>query len=486
MAGIGFELRRILQRDSLAATAEAHFLGGLIVLGPFLCSVLCLAGLNLLAAPYADFTARQGFASLVVYVYGGSLCATGPLQVLLTRYLADKLYRGEYDSLIESLFPALGISLGLLALPAIPVLLRVELSLLAKLLMFSLHATLGCLWLVVVFVRAARGHRAIAFSFLGGSAAALAFGVALVPRLGLEGLLAGYALGHVLLLVLLIRRLVYEFGHPARWDWGVLSYVRTFPSLLAIGLFQNLGVWIDKFVFWGSGLSLEIARFVTAPKYDSSTFLGFLTALPAFVVFFVRVETDFHERFHRYYDEIFFRGPYDKINAAGASLREALIRALIDILKVQAVISFLAAFFGVEILSVAGLPVSQIGMFRYAVLGSFFLAFMMFANVILLYLDRRLDVLFTSLLFCLANLGLSVLSLRLGYPFYGSGFAAASLVAMLAALAVVANQLYNLEFMTFGMMPVMGSRRATPGLLGGSKSGYGVEQPLSVQGEQGR
>src|SRR5215831_11371470 len=98
MAGIGFELRKILQKDSLAAIARAHFLGGIIVLGPFLCSVLCLTVLNYVGASSlsktigtnADFNIRQTFTSAAVYVFGGSLVATGPIQVVLTRYLADK------------------------------------------------------------------------------------------------------------------------------------------------------------------------------------------------------------------------------------------------------------------------------------------------------------------------------------------------------------------------------------------------------------
>jgi polysaccharide biosynthesis protein PelG len=482
MAGIGFELRKILQKDSLAATARAHFLGGIIVLGPFLCSVLCLLGLNLLSVPSAGFWVRQTFASAVVYVFGGSLVASGPLQVVLTRYLADKVYRGEYATLIESLFPVLMMTIAVLAVPALFVLAHVDLSMLAKLALLSLHLTVGCLWMVVVFVRAAQGHKAVALIFFIGSAAALGLGSALVfvPSLQLEGLLLGYAAGHMLLLVLLIRRLIVEFGYPRRWDFRVLGYVRLFPMLVFIGLLQNLGIWIDKFVFWGSELALEVSRFVTAPKYDSSTFLAYLTALPAFVVFFVRVETDFHDQFHRYYDEIFFRGSLDAIADAAASLRRVLEKALLDILKVQAVVTFLSLYFAMELLQLANLPVSQVGMFRFGIVGSFFLAFMMFANVILLYLDRQQEVLATTLVFFLSNLTFTLCTLTLGYQFYGLGFAAACAIGVLTSLFFLANQLYNLEYMTFGLMPVTGRRKPSRSLRAGTGSPhYGVVRPLA-------
>jgi uncharacterized membrane protein len=482
MAGIGFELRKILNEDSLGAIGRAHVLGGIIVLGPFLCSVLCLAGLNVFSARFTqgDFTVRQVFASAVVYTFGGSLIATGPLQVVLTRYLADKVYRGEYDSLIECLFPAMMITAAILCVPALPVVLHVDLSITAKLTLIALHSTIGCMWMVVVFVRAAHGHRAVAIIFLVGSAAALGLGLLLVGYLGLEGLLIGYTVGHTLLLVLLIRQLFYEFGHPRRWDWRVFTYVKLFPMLLAIGLLQNLGIWIDKILFWGSDLQLAIKGFLTAPKYDSSTFLAFLTALPAFVVFFVRVETDFHDQFHGYFDEIFFRGPYERIAACARSLRETLRDALLDILKVQALVSLLALFFAMEILQLVGLPLSQLGMFRFGIVASFFFSFMMFANVILLYLDRQAEALLSTLVFFVSNLVLTELTIGLGYAFYGVGLATSCFLGMITALFHLANQLHNLEFMTFGTMPVMGSMRAKRTLLARPDGMYGVVQPLQV------
>lgn len=482
MAGIGFELRKILQKDSLSAIAQAHFLGGVIVLGPFLCSVVCLAALNLTSAPYATFATRQVFAAAAVYVFGSSLIFTGPLQVVLTRYLADKVYRGESDSLIESLFPVLLVTIVILDLIALPMLALLDVSSISKLAILSLHSVIGCLWMVVVFVRAAHGHRALAIAFLIGSAAALFLALSLVQPLQLDGLLIGYTAGHAILLVLLIRQLLAEFGYPSRWDWAVLGYVKLFPKLLLIGLFQNLGIWIDKLVFWTSDLSIVTDRFVTAPKYDSSTFLAYLTALPAFVVFFIRVETDFHDRFHGYYDEIFFRGSYDAIAASARSLREGLISALFDILKVQGLVSLLAVFFAVEILQGIGLPVSQVGMLRFGIVGSFFMAFMLFAIVILLYLDRQSEVLQAVAVFFSTNLGLSLLTVHVGYQFYGLGFALASLLGLLTALFHLANQLYNLEYMTFGMMPVMGQKRGRRSLRVRRGGLYGAARKLAQPG----
>jgi uncharacterized membrane protein len=361
-------------------------------------------------------------------------------------------------------------------------LLTSPLSPVDRVLLWSLLMTVGALWILVVFVTTAEGHKAVVGVFLLGSAIACGAAYGLGRRFGLTGVLGGYTAGQFAILVLLMRHLLVELGDPGSWDWGVLLYFRRFPSLIAIGLLQNLGVWIDKFVFWFSALRLESGGFVTAPKYDSATFLGFLTCLPAMTHFFVRIEADFSQHFHDYFDEIFFRHSYDRIVGAATALRQGVIAALLDIFKIQGVISFLCAVFAVPLLRAAGLPVSEVGMFRFAITGSLFLSFMLFSNVILLYLDRRREVLLTGAVFVGANLVGTLITLRAGYAWYGAGFAAACLCGMGASLFFLTDQLFNLEYRTFSSIPVIGRRtgrslRARPGGLYGRYHRVSTAEP---------
>ncbi len=486
MAGIGLKLRAILREETYSATVRAYALGAVLVMGPFLCSVVCLALLGVLGISLADTATRQTFASAVVYVFGGSLVSAGLLQVVVTRYIADAIYRGAYGELPSSLFPMLLVTAGLHVVSGVPVLIFTDLSPLASVTVLALYVTIGCLWIVIPYWTSASGHVTLVVNFAIGTALALGAGAWLLGRFGLEGLLIGYTAGHFLILIALIEQLLAEFGRPSRFSFAVLGYVRRFPMLVFIGAFGALGTWIDKFLFWTSDLSLAASGFVTAPKYDSSMFLGFLTAVPAMVHFFVRIEADFSAQFHQYYDEVFFRSDLDQIGEAAKRLREAVIDALLDILKVQGVVTFLAAFFGVEILSALGLPVSQIGLFRYGVVGSLFLVFMVFSNVVLLYLDCQRQVLAVVSLFLGVNLISSAATLELGYQFYGLGFATASLVALIVSLTMLMRQLYNLEFVTFATLPLMGQRRASRGLRARAGGGFGVYHDLDAMRRDAR
>lgn len=478
MAGIGFELRRLFAQETFTAWVKAYAFGAVIALGPFFCSVACLAGLALLSVGVTDLATRQIFAGAIVYVFGGSLVTTGLIQVIVTRYLADKVYRGEYDALIQAFFPVLLVTSSLLFVLGAPWLFALPISWLARFTLLSLYETIGCLWLTVVFVTSAHGHRSVVVSFLVGSVVAFGLGLALLGVYGLEGLLIGYATGHFLILALLIGRLFRDHGLPRRWSWGILQYVRLFPSLIAIGMLQHLGIWIDKVVFWTSDLAVSIGGIVTAPRYDSATFLAFLTAQPAVVHFLVRQEVEFEDKLHGYLDEVFFRSSLDAIQRAADQVRTAVLGAFTDILKVQGVATFLCVVYAEGILRTFGLPLSQIGIFRAGVIGSLFLVFMLFANVILLYLDRRLEVLSSAILFVATNLGLSLLSLRLGYPTYGFGFAAACLLALVCSLYHLFRQLRHLELMTFATIPIMGQQRARAGLRAFPGGQYGRYHPL--------
>jgi uncharacterized membrane protein len=484
MAGIGFELRRILNRDTFGAQIQAYFLGMVIVLGPFLCSASVLIALSTFSVQYADLSTRQIFTGAVVYVFGGSLIVTGLIQIVLARFIADKIYRGEYDTIIGSYFPVLLLTSALLIATGAPIAATFDISLIAQVLIVSLYVTIGCLWITVIFVDTTQGYRSVVAIFVVGSIGAFWAGIALLEPYGLEGLLAGYTFGHALMLVLLMQRLLHELGFPRSLDWGLLSYVRMFPLLVIIGVMHNLGVWIDKIIFWTSDLAVSSAGIVTAPKYDSAAFLGFLTTLPAITHFFVRLEADFSANFQRYYDEVFFRSPYDEISKAAEALRVSVFQAFVSVISFQSMFSFLCAFFGEELLAALGLPVSQVGIFRYGVAGSLFLTFLLFSVVILMYLDRQKEILVSVGTLLLLNTVLSLVTIEMGYQYYGMGFAVAALISMLIGLLHLANQLYSLEYMTFASIPVLGQRRARQKLRARPGGMYGRYNPVVERGRR--
>lgn len=84
MAGIGFELRKILSRDSYTATLRAYLYAGLISSGPWVLSIVSvmLIGVLSLGVVVPDVLVRQ-FLITVTYLMALSLIFTGGTATVL-------------------------------------------------------------------------------------------------------------------------------------------------------------------------------------------------------------------------------------------------------------------------------------------------------------------------------------------------------------------------------------------------------------------
>ena len=298
-------------------------------------------------------------------------------------------------------------------------------------------------------------------AFLLGAVVSVAAGLLWGRARGLTGYLAGFNLGQFAIFAVLTLKLLHELGIPRRWEWSFLKYARQMPALVGVGLCYNLSIWVDKIVF---GLSpsgrITAGRFPTYNQYDSSMFLAFAATIPAMAIFLARTETDFAVAYKRYYDDIFFRRPLNRILASKRTMLQVLSSSFLDLCKVQGLCTFLCVYFADELLALVQLPYSQTAMFRFALLGAFMQMLMLFIHVILLYFDLRGTVLALTFLFLCANTVLAAVSAGLGFPYYGSGFAVAALLGVSSSALLLMLRMRDLEFITFARRKIVGQTAA--------------------------
>lgn len=93
MAGIGFELRKILQRDSLLSLIQAYVYAGIISSGAWMLSIfgIFIIGIFSIAVVVPDYLVTQ-FQVSVTYLVAMSLCLTGFAQLAFTRFTADRIF----------------------------------------------------------------------------------------------------------------------------------------------------------------------------------------------------------------------------------------------------------------------------------------------------------------------------------------------------------------------------------------------------------
>lgn len=453
MAGIGFELRRLLRSDTLTGTFAAYGYAGIIGAGPLVLSMasVVLVGLMSVVHVHAQHVLTQ-FQVSVTYLIASSMIATGLIQLAFTRYLSDRLYAGEPQAVMPA-FNAVSlvttVVLGAIGLVASQTLFSGQ-PLTYRWLMWIAFVLLGNLWNVVLFLTSVKQYRAIVGMFCAGYSLSVVSAV-LLGRFGLTGLLGGFVIGHTALLLGLTAVVMRHYRTTTWLSWTVFAPGNLRWSLVGVGVCFGLGVWIDKWIFWASPVTgmAVIGPLRAAPIYDLPVFLSYLCVIPGMAVFLLRIETDFAEAYAGFYDAVRQGGTLRQISGARVLMVRAVRTGLYEILKVQVVVTLLVFACGADLLRRVGMPDAWQPLLRIDVVAAGLQVLLLGVLNILLYLDRRRDALLLTALLVVLNAAFTRASLHYGPACYGYGFALALLCVLGLGTYRLARCLAALEYHTY-------------------------------------
>lgn len=453
MAGIGFELRRILSRDTYGATLQAYAYAGLISSGPWVLSILSvlLIGVLAIGVVVPGLQVVQFLVS-VTYLMAGSLTITGGAQLVFTRFVSDRLFENNHAMILPNLYGLLTLNTafcGLFAAAFCAVFFPAE-SLAYSILMTSAFVTLTNLWLVVIFLSGMKVYNRI----LGIMAVGYSLMVILayfLRHLELEGLLVAFTLAHVFLLLAFLTEIIREFGTPKSVAFDFLSKKKVFVSLLFTGLAYYCGIWADKLLFWFNPLTSEqiIGPLRASAIYDIPIFLAYLTIIPGMAVFLVRIETDFAENYERLYDAIREGEALDHIYFLKDRMALSIRQGIVEIFKVQGVTVLLFFLWAPEILALLGISDVYLPLLFVDVIGVSVQVVLMATLNVFFYLDRRENVLFITVFFLITNVLFTLWTQALGPVYFGYGFVGATVISTLIALLILSRVVNELEYETF-------------------------------------
>lgn len=455
MAGIGFRLREMAQRKTFAEWLKLYTYSAVIFSGPWLISILGLAALSIFAMPALQDRDVHVFTVSIVYVYCFSLIATGLLQLVVTRYVSDQFYMRNPDAVVPTFVGVLAVTVLFQTVTGALALFFADLSFLYKMTGLGLYVTVSVIWVEMLFLSAAKDYTSIVLAFAIGYLTSFLLAQLLSVFFGLDGMAMGFLIGQVLLMVLLMHRVFAEYRFGQGFDFGFLGYFRRFPALALTGVAYNTAIWIDKILFWYSDTGIPIhSYFRTHFPYDSAMFIAFVTILPTLAIFLLRIETDFYLRYKNYYGTILQKAPLALILQRKAEMLDVLRQALGTVLIWQGAVTTLAFLLMPFLVSLLGIDPADTPIFRVATIGAFFHGGLLILLILILYFDFRGSAVFLSLLFLGSNVGLTLLTLRLGPAFYGFGYLGACAVTLMAGLLIFRNRIRNLEYLTFMRQPV--------------------------------
>jgi uncharacterized membrane protein len=453
MAGIGFELRKMLRRDTLLGLMQAYTYAGLIGAGPWILSIVGILLIGVLSLPFVLPTGLiTQFQVSVTYLISLSLVLTGPLQLAFTRFTSDRLFEKREDLVLPNfhavafVVTAVSTVLGSLAV----IFLFPQQTAAYRLLMLAGFVVMGNIWIATIFLSGMKQYMSIIVVFFIGYS--ITTGAALtLNTFGLTGLLSGFVFGQTTLLAGLLALIYRDYRSDHFISFEIFWKRYRYPSLMLTGLLYNLGVWVDKFMFWyapGTGQPV-IGPLRASIIYDIPVFLAYLAIIPGMAVFLMRIETDFVEYYDAFYKAVREGASLQHIERMHNAMVEALRNGIWEIIKVQTIAAMM--LFAAGTILLAWLRISTLYLpllYIDVIAASMQVVFMGTINVFF-YLDKRKIVLSLVAAFVVLNAFLTTLTLELNPAYYGYGFAGSLLVVVLASLYLLDRKLESLEYETF-------------------------------------
>jgi len=456
MAGIGFELQRVLRKGGIGSFLQVALAGAMITAGPWLLSVGAIFFIGRVSEPLLAGSQRL-FLGVVSYSFAFGLLLFGGSHYVFTRLVADLVYEDKKGEAGGALLRFSGLT-SLAALIVAGVAAQFLRPAVDKGLAVFQAAAVGLFvlvnlnWVLLIFASLLRRFARIFLVYLAGMAAALMGVSALAPSLGLGGALLGFDLGQ-LVIVGALSVMSFRGYPPTRIPFRtIFAAFRKFWHLFLSGTFYYWGIWIDKVVYWLTTGDRFPGTFVrTFDTYDIPVFFANLALIPGLIYFMVITETDFFVRL-----KVFLKSLQSGIYRTIQERKYRLLKSAIGGLREQTVLQGL--FTVVLVLGAREIATTVLGgvdtfILRLTFAAVFFHLSYLTLLIYLFYFQVFKRSALLAFLFFSVNLTGSILVSAAGaYRYAPLPYLVAGLVATVACLRIVnasARSLDRLLFMSY-------------------------------------
>ncbi len=454
MAGIGFELKKIIEKNTLSSILRAYSYAAVLTSGPYVISILSILFIGYMIASIFIPEKVRAFQVVITYLIAFSLIITSPFQLTYTRFVADRLFLHEDEKVLPTLNVVLIASFLLSFLFSMILafwFFKEELGIIFSL-TFCMSLTLfSGIWILNILLTSLKNYKYIVFSFFTGFMTVVLLAKPFVSSFGFDGLMVALTIGLLILFTLLYGFVVRHYPSNQILNFEIFDRKKIFLSLIPVGVFYNTAIWIDKFIFWYSPSVGEkiVSIFHGSLLYDIPIFLAYLAIIPGLAVLLVKVETDYLNYYNNYYRAVRDGETLNRIFYYGELLGIQARNALIDVLLIQLIADIIIIIFIEPILYVFGISIEYAHLFYVDLVGTTLQLFVISILAFLFYFDKRIEAVVVSFLFLVFNGVLTFISIELGPYYYGYGFTLSLLIASVVGLLFMRNFLRELHYETF-------------------------------------
>lgn len=454
MAGIGFELRKIMQGKNFFRLLSAYVYAGAVSSGPWLLSIfgiliLC-SFVKLKGMPYLEVSQ---FQSVVVYLISGSLILSSFLQQSYARYVADRCFTKNYELVVPNLN---GVLLILILVSALISAVLVEFffqsqSIQLKITLCATFIILTIIWVLTSVLSGLKAYKTILLAFFITYTIILSSGFEL-RHYGILGLLTSFIGGHFILLVALFYSIYRSYPSESLIKFDFFRGGNSTLIILAFtGFFYTIGVWVDKYIFWylpNTGTPI-FGPLHYSLVYDVPIFFAYLCTVPAMTGFLLRIETEYMDAYQNLYKQICEGGTFLEISDAQHNLLTTTRSILFSIIKTQALIQIIVLTIGELAFKWLAIPSFYLPIFYIVVFGVGLNVIFWATLDIFFYLDKLSHALLLTIFFTVSNALFTFYSIHLGIFYFGYGIVVSLLLTVVLSFIVLNYDLKHLVFETF-------------------------------------
>jgi uncharacterized membrane protein len=458
MAGIGFAIRKLMVNDNYTGLLGAYIYAGAITSGPWLLSIITIFVVSLIGRIHQIPAAEtQSFQVIVVYAIAGSLIISSLFQHSYTRYIADKCYLQLRKQIIPSLNSIYIVTLllaSVIGLIAINVLLPHQ-PVETKIVILVSFLLLCLIWPTTSVLSGLLAYKAIFFAFILNFFTAAIIAIFLYP-LGMKGLLISFSCGQFLLLMSLMYE-IYKF-YPAEEliNFNFFKKNSAKKILFFTGLFYNIAIWADKFIFWYHPQTGEpiIENLHASIVYDVPIFFAYVAMIPCMVIFLFHMETDYADAYQALYKKVTGNNTMSEIYESYLKLLSVGCAAIYSTIKTAGYLLVVGVTIGSAIFTWLNVSTMYLPLL-FVCLIAVSLNVILWATLdLIFYLDKLFHAAFITFLFMTSNIIFTLISIKLGILYFGYGLLFSLFITVIASFILLNREFNNLLYETYMLQKI--------------------------------
>ena len=453
MAGIGFKLKNYFMQDDLSGVLKGLMLSFVVASGPWLLTIFSVAILNYFSADMLKIEDNDILKTIFSHCFAIGLIIFGLFEYLIIRHAANIYFKGKS----RNIFRFMLISLAFMSCATFILCFMALKGLMAPddyfWQMQYLIIFLVLNWVLSVFVSFLKCPTKIAFAYFYSFVLIGGGGYLLKDSLSVEYILNIFLSGQVsiFLYLFLILKINLNLTDSSNQLVEFKEFFVAEKRLCLIGFFYYLGIWVDKFIFWGASDTgyLVTGNLRTSYFYDGAFFIAYLTIIPSMVYFIVSAETNFYVDFKKLFSKLEGKMNLRSIENCIGGTQANLKTNLASMVQIQFAFSFLCFLFAEEIMVAFNQPYSSVPIFKVALFGAFANIIFLHLNIYHMYFKNDGLVLKLNFLFFSLNLIFTLITKNLGADWYGHGYLFASSIVAICSFLYLDQHFKSLLFNIF-------------------------------------